>query len=113
MNAINIATIGVTELKKRRDQDPELCLIDVREKDEWQALHIPGAHLIPKNDITQQIKAIAPKLDQTIYLHCKSGMRSQYAAACLLAMGYTNVYSVDGGIMEWSMLGYPVEEGCI
>lgn len=111
MTNSHFKNIDVAELKRRMDQDPNLCLIDVREQEEWKAIHIPGALLIPKNEITDKIKNIAPKLDQAIYLHCKSGMRSQYAASTLIAMGYTEVYSVDGGIMEWTTLGYPVREG--
>lgn len=103
-----IETINVHELKQKMDNQADLCLIDVREVEEWQALHIPGAILIPKNEISSKIASKVKDKMQTIYLHCRSGVRSLYAAQILLDAGYENVYSVDGGIMEWAMYGYPV-----
>ena len=105
-----IKTIDVHELKKRRDANPNLCLIDVRELHEWQVLRIPGALHIPKDELTACIENKIPEHDKPIYLHCKGGMRSLYAANCLMEMGYEDVYSIDGGIAEWAMFGYPVEE---
>ncbi len=109
MNTQTIKTIDVHDLKSRMDNNPELCLIDVREITEWNEQHIPGAIHIPKDDITNGIKAIATDTDQVIYLHCRSGMRSLYAAECLMNLGYKEVYSVNGGIMEWVKSGYPIE----
>ncbi|WP_133127988.1 rhodanese-like domain-containing protein [Legionella nagasakiensis] len=105
-----VATITVHELKRRRDADPKLCLIDVRELHEWQEGRIAGARHIPKDKLTTQIEQEIPKRDCPIYLHCRGGVRSLYAADCLIKMGYQHVYSVDGGIMEWEICGYPVEK---
>lgn len=104
-----IKTIDVHELKKRRDLEPGLCLIDVREDHEYQTLHIPGAFHMPKDEISSLIAAKIPERDRAIYLHCKGGVRSLSAAESLLALGYQEVYSIDGGIMEWVQSGYPVE----
>ncbi|MDI9819871.1 MULTISPECIES: rhodanese-like domain-containing protein [unclassified Legionella] len=109
MTEHEIATIDVQELKTRREDDPDLCLIDVREAHEWQTLRIPGASHIPKDELAYRIKAAVPDLDKPVYLHCRGGVRSLDAASCLMALGYKEVYSVDGGIAEWSLLGYPVE----
>lgn len=109
MREAKINTIDVHELKKRRDANLNLCLIDVRESHEWQALRIPGALHIPKDELPANIEALIPERDRPIYLHCKGGVRSLYAANCLLNMGYQEVYSIDGGIAEWAMVGYPVE----
>lgn len=110
MNDNEIATISVQELKKRRDTSATLCLIDVRENYEWQTVRIPGAIHIPNDELVHRIDAEAPDRTQAIYLYCKGGVRSLYAAKSLLDMGYEEVYSVDGGIIEWAMLGYPIEE---
>lgn len=109
MNEQKIATIDVHQLKKLRDANPDLCLIDVRELHEWQELRIPGAIHIPKDELPGCISARIPEQDKPIYLHCKGGLRSLYAANCLMEMGYKEVYSVDGGIAEWIMFGYPIE----
>jgi rhodanese-related sulfurtransferase len=104
-----IQTIDVHELKKRLDTSPNLCIIDVRENDEWKESHIPGALHIPKDDISSNITARVPEKDCPIYLHCRGGVRSLYAANCLLDLGYSEVYSIEGGIMEWSQCGYPTK----
>ncbi|ARG96776.1 rhodanese-like domain-containing protein [Legionella micdadei] len=105
-----ISTIDVHELKKRRDANPDLCLIDVRELDEWQTLRIPGALHIPKDELPGCIETAVPERNTPIYLHCKGGVRSLYAANCLLTMGYNEVYSIDGGIVQWAASGYPIEK---
>jgi rhodanese-related sulfurtransferase len=105
-----IKTVDVHELKNKMDVHPELCLIDVRELEEWQAAHIPGALHIPKDIIANDIKSTVPDKTLPIYLHCRGGVRSLYAAQCLMDIGYEQVYSVDGGIVEWAMFGYPVKE---
>ena len=106
----SIKTIDVHQLKNKMDAQPNLCLIDVRELDEWDTAHIPGAIHIPKDVITSGIESTVADKTQPIYLHCRGGVRSLYAAQCLMDIGYKEVYSVDGGIVEWAMFGYPVHE---
>jgi rhodanese-related sulfurtransferase len=110
MTKHNIKTIDVHELKNKMGTHPNLCLIDVRELEEWQDVRIPGALHIPKDDISSRIATIIADLTRPIYLHCRGGVRSLYAAQCLMDIGYKEVYSVDGGIIEWAMYGYPVEQ---
>lgn len=109
MTNINVKTIDVHTLKKLYDTSPDLCLIDVREEDEWQEAHIPRARHIPKDTLVSVIEHQIPDYTCPIYLHCKGGVRSFHAANWLVKMGYQDVYSVDGGIMEWVNAGYPVE----
>ncbi len=104
-----IQTINVTELKKHYDSDPNFCLIDVRELDEWQEIHIPKAIHICKDDIKENIQKTVSNHATPIYLHCRSGVRSMHAARTLIELGYTNVYSVDGGIIAWANAGYPTK----
>ncbi len=106
---INI--INVHELKKRLETSPDLCIIDVREDDEWHEQHIPGVKHIPKDQIKTNITASVSELDRPIYLHCRGGVRSLDAAQFLLDLGYKEVYSVEGGIVEWERSGYPVKRG--
>lgn len=106
---MKIKTISVNELKKQYDCNDNLCLIDVREIDEWQELHIPKAAHIPKDTLTDKISSIASELATPIYLHCRSGVRSMHAANTLIELGYTNVYSVEGGIVAWYTAGYPTQ----
>ncbi|MCW8444068.1 rhodanese-like domain-containing protein [Fluoribacter gormanii] len=106
----NIKTIDVHQLKKMMDNDPNLCLIDVRELEEWQEFHIAKAIHIPKDLITSSIAVQFPNKNQPIYLHCKGGVRSLFAAQSLMDLGYQEVYSVEGGIIDWAISGYPIEQ---
>lgn len=108
MSVHPINTLDVHELKKRCEADPQLCLIDVRENQEWQEIHIPFARHIPKDQLATTIKELISDVNQPIYLHCRGGTRSLFAANCLAELGYKHVYSIDGGIMEWEKAGYPV-----
>lgn len=106
----NIKTIDVHQLKKLMETNPNLCLIDVRELEEWQEFHISGALHIPKDFIGSSIETRIPNKNLPIYLHCKGGVRSLFAAQVLLDLGYQEVYSVNGGIMDWAVSGYPIEQ---
>lgn len=109
MSHTPVKTIDVHALKQCHEQNPQLCLIDVREIHEWEEQHIPYARHIPKDSLAATITTIAPDKHQPIYLHCRSGTRSLWAGERLVEMGYTDVYSVKGGILDWFQSGYPIE----
>lgn len=98
-NKIN--TIDVHELKKRYEDNPNLLLIDVRELSEWQEARIPWAQHLPKGELGQNIQTHCLEMNTPIYLHCRSGKRSVDAAQLLLSLGYQQVYSIAGGIIDW------------
>lgn len=108
MNEVDIPCIDVHELKLKIEENPAICLIDVREQDEWDQIHIPGAVHIPKDTIAERIQEVTKDKHQPIYIHCRSGVRSLYAAHALASLGYNQVFSVKGGIQEWAMFGYDV-----
>lgn len=72
-------------------------IIDVREKDEYDAGHIIGAVNIPLSEIRDRVNEI-PK-DKDVYLHCRSAQRSYNAALALQHLGFDNIYNVAGGFM--------------
>lgn len=109
MTKSQVKVICVDDLKKLYDTQPHLCIIDVREQHEWDDMHIPRAMHIPKDEILSQIPDKIPQRDTALYIHCRGGTRSLTAAHCLYETGYENVYSVEGGIMEWADRGYPIE----
>lgn len=106
----NIKIIEVQDLKYAMETNPQLCLVDVRELEEWNEFHILGAILIPKDTIASCIHLRVTNKNQPVYLYCKAGVRSLYAAESLIDLGYKEVYSVAGGIMKWALSGYPVEQ---
>lgn len=98
------------EFKQVREKDIRglvekgACIIDVREKDEYELSHIIGAKNIPLSEIRQRINEI-PK-DEPVYLHCRSAQRSYNALMALKHLGYENVYNVSGGFMGISFYEY-------
>ncbi|OJY30108.1 MAG: sulfurtransferase, partial [Legionella sp. 40-6] len=74
-----------------------VILIDVREVYEWQMIRIPNTIHIPKDQLSQCLGNYVADKNHPIYLLCKAGVRSLYAAEHLLQLGYQNVYSIDGG----------------
>jgi len=79
-------------------------VIDVREKEEWDAGHIVGAKHIALSELRKRLDEI-PK-DQDVYLHCRSGQRSYNAVLALQNRGYTNVYNLSGGFIELCFYEY-------
>ncbi len=85
-------------------------LIDVREDNEWQAGHAAGATHLAKGIIERDIEVTVPDHDQKIVLYCGGGYRSALAADALQKMGYTNVWSLDGGWRAWNEAQLPIEK---
>jgi len=75
-------------------------VLDVRNPEEFQSGHIPGAILLPHNLIREQARYLLPDYNQTILIYCRSGNRSNMAALVLTELGYTAVYDF-GGIVDW------------
>ncbi|PRR79938.1 Coenzyme A disulfide reductase [Clostridium liquoris] len=98
------------EFKQVREKDIRdlvkkgACIIDVREKKEYELSHIIGAKNIPLSEIRQRINEI-PK-DEPVYLQCRSAQRSYNALMALKHLGYENVYNVSGGFMGISFYEY-------
>ena len=79
----------------------EVIMLDVREQDEYDSGHIPGAVLLPVGTIDDTTAAqVIPEKDSTVLVYCRSGNRSKTASAALADLGYTNIYEF-GGINTW------------
>ena len=72
-------------------------LVDTREESEWNAGHVAGAVHLSKGIIERDIEARIPDKATKLVLYCGGGYRSALAADNLQRMGYTDVWSVDGG----------------
>lgn len=84
-------------------------LIDVREDNEFEAGHAAGARHIGRGIIERDIVQTFPDKSTEIVLYCGGGYRSALAADMLGKMGYTNVWSMDGGWKAWKDSGAPTE----
>ena len=93
--------ISQEEAKQMMTRDDGHIIVDVRRKNEYDSGHIPGAILIPNENIRSVQPPQLPDKDQIILIYCRSGRRSKEAAQKLADMGYTNIYEF-GGIIDWT-----------
>ena len=99
----------VDEVRGRQLAGDTFVLVDVREDKEWEAGHIAGAIHLGKGVIERDVEGRIPDHDAEIVLYCGGGFRSALAADALQQMGYTRVWSMDGGWKAWRQRGYPTE----
>ena len=92
--------ISQEEAKEMMDTQ-DVIILDVREQDEYDSGHIPGAVLLPVGTIDETTAAeVIPEKDSTVLVYCRSGNRSKTASSALADLGYTNIYEF-GGINTW------------
>lgn len=92
--------ITAEEAKQIMDTEEGYVILDVREQDEYDAGHIPGAILIPYTQIEEKANEMLPDKEQLILVYCRNGRRSKIAAEALVKLGYTNIKEF-GGIIDW------------
>lgn len=83
-------------------------LLDVRTTSEFSNGHIEGSGQLNYYTMDFRQKLLLLPKNQPVYLYCNTGWRSKRAAEILVAKGYTEVYNLERGIMEWNLLDYPV-----
>ena len=107
--------LTVQQLKAGLDKAPQpkqkgFVLVDVRSPDEHISGFIPGTDFnIDFREMQARHRELNANLDQHIVVYCQSGHRSNIAAETLMALGYQNVYNVDGSMNAWEEAGYPIE----
>ncbi len=99
--------VSVSEAYQMRENGA--FVLDVREPNEWEAGHIPGATLISLGDLESRLDEI-PK-DQEILIVCRSGNRSAQAREILKNKGFNQVTSMAGGMNQWAAKSFVVEIG--
>ena len=92
--------ITAAQAKEIMDSGEGYLILDTRTQEEYDEGHIPGAILIPYDEITQKAEAVLTDKDQMILVYCRSGRRSKLAAEDLVKLGYTNIKEF-GGIIDW------------
>ena len=101
-----VPEIAVEELARRHGAGA--YVLDVRQPDEYEAGHVPGAVLIPLDQLAGRQDELPT--DTELQVICKSGGRSATAVEALRAAGY-DATNVAGGTMAWIAAGHPVAEG--
>ena len=92
--------ITAEEAKEIMDSEEGYIILDVRTQEEYDEGHIPGAIVIPHEEIADKAEEALTDKDQLILVYCRSGRRSKIAAEALVELGYTNIKEF-GGIIDW------------
>jgi adenylyltransferase/sulfurtransferase len=95
------STITAQELKDLIDSDKPIYLVDVREPAEWEIVRIPGATLIPKDEILRGDALAGLPQDKQIVMYCKTGVRSAETLAAVKGAGFRDAVHVQGGVTAW------------
>lgn len=93
-------TLTMDEAKIEIEDNPNIIIVDVRTPEEYKKGHIPGAMNIPV-ETPQLITEKIPDKNETIFVYCLSGGRSQRASELFADMGYGHITDI-GGILFWS-----------
>ena len=87
----------------------EVDVVDIRDTQEWSDGHIPGARLVPLDDLRADPTRTMPR--SNIVFVCGQGLRSLTAAKLADRLGIGKVYSLDGGISNWTRAGLQLVPG--
>ena len=95
------STITAAELKALLESGKPIELIDVREPAEWEIVSIPGAKLVPKDQILRGDALASLPQDRQIVMYCKTGIRSAETLAAVKNAGFADAVHVQGGVTAW------------
>lgn len=84
----------------------EIQVVDVRERSEWDAGHVPGARHVPIEEVPTQAESIGRQLP--VVFQCRGGSRSEMVAAAFRESG-SEAYNMEGGLRAWGEQGLPLE----
>ncbi len=104
------------DLKDLMEEGKVHMIIDVREPEEYNAMHIEGSRLVPRGIIEgacewgsrNTIPELAASRDKKVILVCLGGERSAMAADVMMDMGYTDVHNLKTGLRGWNDSDYPL-----
>ena len=101
-----IDEISTIEAHERLESSESPLFVDVREPDEWEEGHIPGALYTGRGRLEQRIEGLVPDKSRPLVVYCSGGSRSAFAAKTLVELGYENVVNLAGGFVDWKRNGF-------
>jgi sulfur-carrier protein adenylyltransferase/sulfurtransferase len=90
-----------------RSEEPPL-FVDVREPDEWDEGHIPGAIYTGRGRLEQRVEGLVPDKSRPLVVYCSAGSRSAFATKTLEELGYQDVVNLSGGFSDWKRNGFEI-----
>lgn len=101
MNNPNVKNVNSAEAKELISANKDMLILDVRTRDEYAQGHIPGAKLIPVNELPGKVASIEKYRDKPVLVYCASGGRSPSAVRTLLEEDFTKIYHLSRGFLSW------------
>jgi rhodanese-related sulfurtransferase len=106
------------DLEERIQENPDLLIVDVREPDEFDAMHIRGSLSVPRGilesaaewDYEETEPELVQARDREVVVVCRSGYRSVLAAHSLQVLGFKDVVSLKTGLRGWKDYEQPMED---
>lgn len=103
----DIGALEATQLINRRDA----LMLDVREPKDYQGGRIPNAVHLPQSQLASRGDELKKLSARPVIAYCERGQNSRTAAAALIKLGFSEIYTLRGGLRAWSEAGLPVEKG--
>lgn len=97
----NIKDVSANEAHQLIDSNKDMVILDVRTKREYNSGHIPGAILIPVNELSTRIKELTVHYNKPILVYCASGGRSP-GAIYTLRNNFAPIYHLSSGLSSWN-----------
>ncbi len=107
------------DLEERLQENPDLLIVDVREPQEFEAMHIAGSINVPRGilesacewDYEETVPELVQAREREVVVVCRSGYRSVLAAHSMQVLGYRDVVSLQTGLRGWKDYDQPLEDG--
>jgi len=110
--AASVPFMSLEELRTRvHEGDANLVVLDVRERDAYEAGHVAGARLLPRGQLELRVNEELPDPTLRIVTCCEFGRISTLAASTLHTLGFQRAVALDGGMKAWREAGYPMNRG--
>jgi rhodanese-related sulfurtransferase len=88
----------------------DALVVDIREPNEYAVAHIINSRNVPLKELDTRVKEIARYKEKPVIVACDSGNRSRGGVAALKKLGFTQVYTLSGGLGAWQQAGLPTEK---
>ncbi len=102
-----VGAAAATQLINRQNA----VVLDLREQNEFAAGRLPNALHIPLAQLATRGQELAKFIGRPIIAYCDRGNSSRMAASALAKLGFTDVFTLQGGLRAWSEAGMPLEKG--
>lgn len=106
-----VTEVSCEDVREKQEKEHKFHLVDVREDHEWNEGRAAGSEHIGRGILERDVEKHIPDKSAEVVLYCGGGYRSALSAVNLQKMGYSNVFSMAGGIRRWRELKLPEDRG--